>query len=66
MSKVLITVKKGGNVSIKVEGVPGGNCRVASEPYVNALAGQTVSDEPTDEMNQVPTVDLDQAQQMGS
>jgi hypothetical protein len=59
MSQVLITIKKNGaaggpTVQFKTQGVPGGDCRIASEPYEKAAAAQVISDTPTDEMNQLP------------
>lgn len=42
-------------VQVKVEGVPGGDCRTASKPYLDALPGKVVSDKATPEMQLPPT-----------
>jgi hypothetical protein len=54
MSQVIIKVGKKGETSIEVKGVAGGHCTTASAPYKAKLAGEVVSDKPTEEMNQAP------------
>ena len=63
MSQVIITVKKGGQTSVKVEGVPGGQCVEASRPYKERLAGEVASDRPTEEIHQIPLSELDEQQE---
>lgn len=54
MSKIVMTFKKGQQTTIKVEGVPGGDCTRATEPYLKGMPGRTVSDTPTPEMHLPP------------
>jgi hypothetical protein len=53
MSKVVMHIRRGGKVEMKTKGVPGDGCLKASQPYREKLAGKVLSDEPTEEMNQV-------------
>ena len=55
MSKVIIRIKPGGKTEVKAVGIPGGDCRLATKPYLDALAGKVVSDKPTADA-QLPTV----------
>ena len=56
MSRVIMKIGLGGKVEMKTEGVAGETCRNASRPYREKLAGRTVSDTPTEEMNQADVV----------
>lgn len=56
MSKVIMKIGLGGKVEMRTEGVAGATCRNASHPYREMLAGRTVSDTPTEEMNQSDVV----------
>jgi len=57
MAKVTTTISSDndGNISseVKVDGIPGGACRVASAPALEAIGGTVVSDELTDEACQL-------------
>ena len=50
MPEIIFRFKPGGKTTVKVEGVAGEGCKALTQPFLDALAGQTVSDEPTDEM----------------
>ena len=67
MAKVITTIKSGGKTEVKVEGIPGGACRVASAPALAAIGGEVVSEELTDEACQLGqaeqnNIDLSQGQ----
>jgi hypothetical protein len=55
VAEIIFTFKPGGATTVKVEGVAGDKCRALSKPFIEALAGRTVSDEPTDEMYETET-----------
>lgn len=54
MAKVTIKFSETGEDEITVEGVPGGDCRNASKPYLDAIGGEIVQDKPTAEMFEPP------------
>jgi hypothetical protein len=54
MSKVIMKFAPGKPVETKVEGIPGADCRVASKPYLDVLAGAVVSDTKTAEADLPP------------
>lgn len=57
MAKVTTTITsdKDGNINseVKVDGIPGGACRIASAPALEALGGSVTSDQATGEACQL-------------
>lgn len=72
MAKVTTTISsdRSGKIEseVKVDGIPGGACRIASAPALEALGGSVISDELTDEACQLGqaeqnNIDLNQGNQ---
>ena len=53
MARVIVTVKKDLQTKVEVDGIPGGACRIASRPALEAIGGKTISDNETGEACQV-------------
>lgn len=53
MAKVITTIKDDCKTEVRVEGIPGGACRVASAPALAAIGGTVTDDHLTDEGCQI-------------
>lgn len=65
MSKIRIKIRPGKPTEFKVEGIPGGDCRVVSRPYEDAIGGKVTSSTNTAEADQPAVVSEALRQQEG-